>query len=1462
MVLALGALVPLLATHPGKLAADTKSYLYINPAGVMRQALSMWDSFVGNGTVTHQYIGYLFPMGPYYWLVQHLGIPMWVGQRLWLAGIFFAAGSGVLFLFRHLGLGGPGRPVAAFAFMVSPYVLSYSARLSALLLPWAGIGWLVGFTLLALRRGGWRYPALFALVVAVTGTVNATSLIYAGFAPLLLVPYAVRVARECSWGDALRAVLRIAVLSLAVSLWWIVGLIIEFSYALNIVVYTESIPTVTLTSLSSEVLRGLGYWYFYGEDQIDHYVQAAPPYMASIWYLLVGFALPAVQMGIGMLSRWRYKAYCAFLVLAGVVLSVGAYPFRHSTPFGAALKTFQSTGIAGLALRSDNRAVPLILLGLAGLTAAGIEAVWIRHRVGAAMIGVVLAGGAAATLPSLWTGSLIGTNLLFPSHLPSYYHQEADYLNTHRTSTRVLDEPGDDFAYYTWGTTIDPVDPALLTRPFVAREQVPYGSAASADLLNALDETIQEDTFNPLSLAPIARLMSAGDIVLRSDLAYERFNTPRPVQTWSLFDPPPPGLSGPIPFGKPQPAKPSPYPLVDETALATSPSAPWPPPLAVFPVSHTRPIVRTEPATRPIVLDGNGAGMVAAAGAGLLDRNPTIFYSATFAHNGAALKKILHEGAELVVTDTNYLAQERWGSVRENVGYIQVPGEPVLVKDYTAHSLPLFPGEKTADQTVAQLHGIRQVVATSYGNPISFVPENRPTNAFDGNPSTVWTTGAFGNPVGARIRAILDHQVTTDHLVFVQPLQGPRDRFITRITITFGNGHGSKTNSVTATLGEASRTPAGQRVSFSRRTFSTLEVRIDRINLLHEKYFAGVSGVGFAEIGIPGVTMHRVIRMPTDLLRATGASSLSHPLVLSFNRRQAPPVPPRTDPELSMSRQFTLPTARSFSLSGTARISALIPDQTIDQLLGRPGSDGSGIVMSSSGRLPGDLNARASMALDGNPSTAWMPGIGPQAGGWIQANFPSTRSFSHLNLQVVADGRHSVPTRITLSSASGSDVLTLPGIVDSRDENATATVPLTFAPLTGDWLRLTIQAVRAVNNIDYYSGRPVTEPVGIAELGIPGSTVPPVPSLFPGVCRSNLLSIDGHPVSLQVTGTNQVAASETGTSLSVRGCGPDANGIELGAGTHLLTTGDGSRWQVGINLNTLEMSSAAGGHPMPLTSDFRLPSPTPGSSPAVHVVSRTDTSYRLRLEHPTAPFWLVLGQSLNSGWHATITAIGTRPAHIDLGAPTLIDGMSNGWQVRPPAGQGPLTVSIAWTPQRWVLPALVFSALALLLCIGLAIRQRTGDRARIRSSAPPRGISGLRRRAAIASLLMAAVSGVFVSPLLALPAALLVAAGCYLRPIRILLAAAGPVLLLATGVYYAAEEAAYHWHALFGWATHFQAGNSLGWLAVMALIAYVVVDATRTPVSRPEAGNESLVVRRSESHGDPGSSTGHHEHRR
>ena len=344
--------------------------------------------------------------------------------------------------------------------------------------------------------------------------------------------------------------------------------------------------------------------------------------------------------------------------------------------------------------------------------------------------------------------------------------------------------------------------------------------------------------------------------------------------------------------------------------------------------------------------------------------------------------------------------------------------------------------------------------------------------------------------------------------------------------------------------------------------------------------------MGFAEVGIPGVEpATEALRLPTDLLSQAGAASLSHALDILMTRSRAI-EPPRHDPEPTMARTFALPTARRFAITGTAEINAGDSDYLINQLVGLtpngplPSGAGTGpavvVAANSSTRLDQDRQARANAAVDGNPATAWIAETGPQAGEWLSYTLNKPVTIDHLDLQLVNDGRHSLPTRITISAASGSQVVDLPRIPVGygRAQGATTTVPVSFPAVTGSQVKFTIDAVDQVQALDYYSTfTPTTDilPVGIAELGLP-AVQPALPSRLPATCQSGLLRIDGQPVDVEVTGSTSDALA--GQQLSFRGCGNAAGGIALSAGPHLVQTS--ARLPSGWSIDTLAMASDRG----------------------------------------------------------------------------------------------------------------------------------------------------------------------------------------------------------------------------------------------------------------------------------------------
>ncbi len=1436
LVLAGLALVTMLTAQPGVVSDDTKTYLYLDPGRYIRQAVSLWDPSVGLGTVTHENIGYLLPMGPFYWVLAELHVPLWMAQRLWMACLLYAAGAGALYLCRVVGLSGAGRYVAALGYMFTPYVLQYAGRISVILMPWSGLPWMLAFVILALRKGGWRYPALFALVVALVSGINASSILYVGIAPALWLPYAVLVAKEATWRKAWGVAWKVGGLTALVSLWWAVGLQVEAAYGVNVLKYTETVPATSAASLASEILRGLGYWYFYGTDRVGPWTQNSIAYTQNIRLIALSFTVPVLAFLAAFIARWRYRSYFLLVTVVGMVLAVGPNPYDHTSGVGAAIKAFMVDTTAGLALRSTDRASPVVLLGLAMFLGAGVSALTFRVRRTGLLIGAfVVAGVAAATTP-LWTGQIVADGFTQPAVPPPYVRQAAAALDTSHPGTRVYALPGNDFAAYRWGDTIDTVYPGLMTRPFVTHEQQIMGSLPTADVLEAVDGPLQDGIMDWNTLAPMASLMSAGDVLVQYDQAYERYDTPDPQSVAEQLATTPPGLSDPVSYGTPRPNVPL-LPHVDEAYLGLPPNAGWPSPLVSYSVADPRPIVRTESTTDPLVVDGDASGVVAASSAGLLSGNPTILYAGTLDTHETLRKETLSKPADLVVTDTNRKQGYRWNSLNENTGYTETAAQGPDTADPSDAPLDLFPGAPADAQTTTVFHGVSSVTASSYGSSITYLPEDRPAAALDGNTQTAWLTDSFAQQAGQWWQVALLHPRAASSLVLVQPQTGLPDRTISAVTLTFDGGH-----PVTLPLGPASLTPVGQIVTFPSRTFTTLRITVAGVHVSDPASPVGSrSSVGFAEVGIPGITADEVVSMPQDLLRATGTASALDRLTMVMTRLRSSGVPPRRDTEPSLARAFSLPTARTFSLTGQARVSPLIPDDEIDRLVGRPGSDYTGTVAYSGGRLPNDLQAGAVATIDGDPNTIWEPGFGlsQQVGQWLEYRLRAPVSFDHLDLQIVADGLHSVPTELTIATDSGSATVHLPSVANGPVAGAVVDVPLSFPTLEGQNIRVTVDAVAAEDTLDYYSQTPITMPIGIAKIGIPGVSAPPAPATIPTSCRGDLLTVDGAPLWVSVSGSTQDALDRDALAVSL--CGPDAGGLTLGTGTHVIASALGQ--DTGFDIDQLVLDSAPGGGAMPPLSPTQVQPPAVAPSPAVTVDSATATALRLTVTGvdtaPGAqPFDLVLGESLNVGWQARV------PGGPGLGHPVLIDAFANGWRVDPAAvagsvHDGTLVVDLTWQPQARVDVALIISALAIVACVILVLLPRRrrrekpdeellADDADARPTlAVPFGSEGPRAPVTIAvpaalvtGLVVAAIATPLVGAVVG-SATLLVLLVPRLRAVLGLLAVG---CIVAAGVYVTVHQAQSAVPDNGAWPQSFGEASKWAWAAVAFLGAEGAVD--------------------------------------
>ena len=319
--------------------------------------------------------------------------------------------------------------------------------------------------------------------------------------------------------------------------------------------------------------------------------------------------------------------------------------------------------------------------------------------------------------------------------------------------------------------------------------------------------------------------------MLQSNLAYWRYNTPRPQETWALFDPPPRGSASRSNSAKPVPGRrPAARTASSTRKLSQSPRSPLAAADRRLSGSAT-PAPSTERSRPPPLSSSTVAGLASSRPPrpGFWTTTPRSFTPRASTAIRSCSTRSLTPKSELVVTDSNRKVLERWSSVSDNIGETlpAVPGPTTAGPDLgrAADLRPCRARRHRASQSTAGAH---YVSASAYGNPVSLTPEDRPAEAFDGNLDTAWSVAAFSDATGNWLQVRLDHPVTTDHINLVQVLGSTVNRWITRVTLRF-DGKQAVTEKLVLVL--ANRPPARRscsRPGASRRCGSRSTLRPGR----------------------------------------------------------------------------------------------------------------------------------------------------------------------------------------------------------------------------------------------------------------------------------------------------------------------------------------------------------------------------------------------------------------------------------------------------------------------------------------------------------------------------------------------------------------------------------------------------------------------------------------------------------
>ena len=1267
-VLALLAYVPALTAAPGRMPSDSKLYVYLNPGRFLADATTTLDPRQFAGWVPHQHIAYLWPTGPWFWLFETLGVPDWVAHRLWIGTLLSVAGLGVRWMTRVLGFAPLAALTAALVYQLSPYVLPYISRTSVLLLPFAGLGWIVGMTVLASLRGRWRYPAAIALVVLTVGAVNATALAMVVPAPVLWLVHAAW-GGTITWRRAAGTALRTGVLCLGVSLWWIVMLVIQGRHGADVLAYSESLESVSFTSTSTEVTRGLGYWLFYVRDAYAATTTASIDHLASGRTILVGYLVLASGVLGLVVGRWQHRRFAALLFGAGIILGVGVHPIDDPSPAMSLLVGDGEGGLA-LALRSSTRAVPVMLLGLALGTALLVSSIGTvrvpRVRVSPRVVrlgtAAVIGAAAVVALPALRTGGFVDPALERDQDPPAAWLDAAAALDARPEGFRVLQVPGAEFGAFQWGYTVDQPLPALTERPLVTRDLLPLGSPAAMDLVFALDDRFQTDTIEPDAVAAVSRLLGVDTIWISGDVAYDRFRLARPeVVTDELTSSAAiaAGLVDPEPYGEPF-VMASAIPMVDNRALGDPRIGVPIAPVTLVDVADPIPTVRVKDDV--VILAGSGDGIVDAAAAGVLDGTEAVLYDASIDRDTPIV-----EPYRYVVTDSNRDRAHHWRSSQDVTGFTESDDadSDVLRFESADQRLPVFASTDSDRQTVSIQDGPVTAEASSYGERFAYLPEHRPVMAVDGDPSTAWLVADRAPAVGEFIELTVADAVSVDHVDLLQPPAGAGQRTITEVSIAVDDQV-----PVTHALDERSRGGDGQRIDLSapekgdRGGGVLVRITITATTTPTPPIGEAIGGVGFAEIDVGLGATTEYIRPPIDVL---GLSESATEVDFVLTRLRTEPTDGwRDDPEARLARALEVSAPLTVDPTVTLRLDRRLDDRTLAELLDEP------VVAST--HLVGAPSTRGAAAFDGDPATAWTTRFDTGVG--ERVTFRGTGTASELTI-AQPGGDHSPITVLRVTDAAGSfdiDVTSQP--------DAAIVLPRTIDLTTVD---LEIIAIDAHVVRDRRFDEPTQLPAGISEVLFDGRSpaVRPVERLTAD-CSAEHVALDG--AALGITFDVPTADALAGEPIDTAVC---SGSIELDTGTHTVVSTPGA--ESGFDVDRVVLSTGR--------ADPRSPAVDPSEPVVVESSARRGV-----LDVPPCPdgCWVILGEGFNDAWSATAEGA-------DLGEPTLIDGNANGWWLAPTTDV--TRVEITWPVQRSLDIAFVLSALAALVCLALVAldRRRTDD---------------------------------------------------------------------------------------------------------------------------------------------------------
>lgn len=1173
-----------LAVRPGRQTFDTKLGVTVDPGQFLADLGQLWHDRAGFGGIQDQYVGYLWPMLPFYWLCDLVRLPVWLAERLWLSLIVSVAFWGALRLAERLRVGsGASRLLGALAYALWPVFTTVIGSTSAAALPGAFLPWVL--LPLTNERYAARVAALrSALLVPFMGGVNASATL-ASLLPvglyLLSRPPGPRQRKLIAWW---------APAVIVVTAWWWVPLLLLGVYGENFLPYIETARTTTDTMSATEALRGAGNWVAY-----LHLGEAWLPAGWAVASSVVVILCSALAAGLGLAGLARRdmpeRRWLVLTVLVAALVLLAGYGGAFGAPFHGVVQGWLDGWLSPFRniYKFQTGVALALVLGLAHLVGVAAEprgARQVRGRRFAPLIAAVL------ILPGLLWPYLNGS-ILNPGSfqkLPTYWQATADWLEKYSPDSRALVVPATAHGVYSWGSPIDQPLDVLAESRWAQRDYVPFGTPGNRRAMDAVEQALLSGSHVP-GLADYVSRAGLYYVVVRNDLdpdqighvptttvkrtleqsGYERVTGLGPVMTGGR--------------------------IAQDAPLQVE---------GLYPRQRAVEIYR--PTGEDVVRPGQ-AGLAPVADTAVVSGGPEALLPLAERLRGRAtvLTGDNHPGlgtpAVQVVGDGLRRADTRFGLVNAGTSYTYTRDErnaPDALQDPGEKPRQILPAEGTGHQTLAELRGARSVSASSYGNWLFHLPQFDPVNAFDGNPDTAWAEGAPDTPDGQWLRIGFTGSYDMPSSFKVTPLPQESVRAAaTKVRV---------------------ETEKGERTSFLRPNGMTQRIKAPegatgwmKLTIVDSvERRAGLTGAGFSEIDLPDVQVTRLLRLPTDAEDATAAAT-----VVSLHRASDPTGLSATGTEGGLHRRFTTPAAGTYEVKASA---VPVPGEAFDELLYEVAPEQQARIVAtadSTASLGAGLTARN--LTDGDLTTAWVAGDRPT----IHLRWEGKQPVGELVL-APAGGLSARASEVHISSPDGAAIA---GV----DENGW----VRFPPITTDRLDITITETAPLTLHNPVADEDLRLPVGLTEAYLPSldqyrTPQPDGTRTFSLPCgKGPDVALDGELYRTSAKGTVRDLVERRGVEVTLCQDGRDDAEVRLSSGDHRLEGGDAgplALTDVTLTRGTVPEAVAAG-------RDLRIRDWL-GDRRAVTVGSG-------------AASYLTTYENFNDGWKATLDGKELTPVRLD-----------------------------------------------------------------------------------------------------------------------------------------------------------------------------------------------------------------------